>query len=180
MIILRYLTREILLSTLTITFVLMTVIMAGRFVKYLADAAAGKFESSVLLAIILYRVPGFIELILPLGFMLAILMAFGRLYAEQEMTILFSSGISQRKILFYTFIPALLVAIMVGLCSLWLSPLGLKQAAKIIEQQKQRSDRYKQRRMELQGEINAAVFDLTDKQWEKLEREWQKFVKKGK
>ncbi|MGH1484804.1 MAG: LPS export ABC transporter permease LptF [Cellvibrionaceae bacterium] len=140
MIILRYLSRELLQTTFAVTLVLMAVIMSGRFVKYLADAASGKFDPSVLLAIMFYRLPGFLELILPLGFMVAILMAYGRLYAEQEMTVLFSCGISQKKLLGLSYFSAVLVAIIVGFCSLWLTPMGLQKAEQIIEQQKHRSE----------------------------------------
>lgn len=140
MIILRYLSRELLQTTFAVTLVLMIVIMSGRFVKYLAEAAAGKFDPSVLLAIMYYRLPGFLELILPLGFMVAILMAYGRLYAEHEMTVLFSCGVSQKKLVGMTYVPALLVAGVVGLCSLWLTPSGLQKADNIIQQQKNRSE----------------------------------------
>ena len=140
MIILRYLSRELLQATFAITLVLMLVIMSGRFVKYLAEAASGKFDPNVLLAIMFYRLPGFLELILPLGFMVAILMVYGRLYAEQEMTILFSCGVSQKKLLALTYIPALLIATIMAICSLWLTPLGLQQAETIIQQQKNRSE----------------------------------------
>lgn len=140
MIILRYLSRELLQTTFAVTLVLMVVIMSGRFVRYLAESAAGKFDPSVLLLIMYYRLPGFIELIAPLGFMVAILMAYGRLYAEQEMTVLFSCGMSQRKLVAYTYLPAVFVALLVGLCSFWLTPSGLKKAELIIEQQKNRND----------------------------------------
>ncbi len=140
MIILRYLSREVLQTTIAVTLVLMVVIMSGRFVKYLAEAAAGKFDPAVLLAIMYYRLPGFLELIVPLGFMVAILMAYGRLYAEQEMTVLSSCGMSQKRLLAYTLVPAIFVSIVVGICSLWLTPLGLEKAEQIIEQQKNRSE----------------------------------------
>lgn len=140
MIILRYLSRELLQSTFAVTLVLMVVIMSGRFVKYLADAAAGKFDSAVLLSIMFYRLPGFLELILPLGFMVGILMAYGRLYAEQEMTVLSSCGMSQRRLLLYTYCSGALIALLVGICSFWLSPLGLQKAEQIIQQQKNRNE----------------------------------------
>jgi lipopolysaccharide export system permease protein len=140
MIILRYLSREVLQTTLAVTLVLMVVIMSGRFVKYLAEAAAGKFDPTVLFAIMYYRLPGFLELIIPLGFMVAILMAYGRMYAEQEMTVLSSCGLSHKRLLAYTFVPAVVVAFIVGLCSLWLTPLGLQKAEQIIEQQKNRNE----------------------------------------
>jgi len=140
MIILRYLSRELLQTTFAVTIVLMVVIMSGRFIKYLAEAAAGKFDPAVLLSIMYYRLPGFLELIVPLGFMVAILMAYGRMYAEQEMTVLSSCGLSHKRLLAYTFVPASIIALIVGLCSLWLTPLGLQKAEQIIEQQKNRNE----------------------------------------
>lgn len=140
MIILRYLARELLQTTFAVTMVLMIVIMSGRFVKYLAEAATGKFDPTVLFSIMYYRMPGFLELIIPLGFMVAILMAYGRMYAEQEMTVLSSCGMSHQRLLAYTFLPGAVIALIVGLCSLWLTPLGLQKAEQIIEQQKNRSE----------------------------------------
>lgn len=140
MIILRYLTREVLQATIAVSVVLVIIIMTGRFVKYLSEAATGKFDPTVLFVIMYYRLPGFLELIIPLGFMVAIIMAYGRLYAEHEMTVLSSCGMSQRRLLAYTFIPGVIVAIAVGLCSLWLTPLGLQKADQIIAKQKSRSE----------------------------------------
>ena len=140
MIILRYLSRELLQTTFAVTSVLLVIIMSGRFVKYLAEAAAGKFDPSVLLLIMFYRLPGFLELIIPLGFMLAILMAYGRLYADSEMTVLFSCGVSQKRLVGLTYVAGVIVAAIVGACSLWLTPLGLQQAEQIIEQQKNRNE----------------------------------------
>jgi lipopolysaccharide export system permease protein len=140
MIILRYLTREVLQTTVAVTIVLVVIIMSGRFVKYLSEAASGKFDPAVLFSIMYYRLPGFLELIIPLGFMVAIIMAYGRLYAEHEMTVLSSCGMSQSRLLAYTFVPGIIVAIVVGLCSLYLTPLGLQKAGQIFEQQKNRNE----------------------------------------
>ena len=67
-------------------------------------------------------------------------MAYGRLYAEHEMTVLSSCGMSQRRLLGYTFIPGILVAVIVGACSLWLTPLGIQKSEQIISQQKNRNE----------------------------------------
>jgi lipopolysaccharide export system permease protein len=140
MIILRYLSRELLQTTLAVTVVLMVIIMSGRFAVYLAEAAAGKFDVAILFTLLFYRLPGFLELIVPLGFMVAILMAYGRLYAEHEMTVLYCCGMSQQKLVAYTYLPALLVALISGTCSLWLTPLGLQKTEQIFQAQKQRNE----------------------------------------
>ena len=75
MLIFRYLARDLLSSTFAVCTVLLLVILSGRFVKYLAQAAAGELDAGILLAVIGYRLPGFLELILPLAFFLGILCA---------------------------------------------------------------------------------------------------------
>ena len=139
MIIVRYLSRELLLTSLSVTLVLLVIIMSGRFIKYLAEAVAGKLDISVVLAVMGYRIPGFLELILPLSFFIGVLLAYGRLYADSEMTVLHACGVSRRRILVYTCIPAGLLAATVALLSLWLSPLGLQKAKLLLEAQKARS-----------------------------------------
>ncbi len=48
MIVYRYLAREVLVSMLAVSSVLLVIIMSGRFVKYLSKAAVGVFDSAVL------------------------------------------------------------------------------------------------------------------------------------
>ena len=61
--ILRYLTKEILTHMLAVSFVLLVIIFSGRFVKYLAEAAVGDIAADILLPVMFYRLPGFLELI---------------------------------------------------------------------------------------------------------------------
>lgn len=140
MIILRYLTKEVLQTTFAVTSILLVIIMSGRFVKYLAEAAAGKMDANILFAVMFYRLPGFLELILPLGFFVSILLAYGRLYTDSEMTVLFSCGVSRKRLIAWTYVPASLVAIIVAALSLWLSPMGLQKAEKLLAQQQSRND----------------------------------------
>ncbi|MYM62985.1 LPS export ABC transporter permease LptF [Pseudomaricurvus sp. HS19] len=140
MIIFRYLAREVLVSMFAVSGVLLLIIMSGRFVKYLADAAAGKLDPGVLFAIIGFRLPGFLELILPLGLFIAFLLAYGRLYMESEMVVLSACGMSPRRLMYYSLSLALVVALLVASLSLVISPLGVARAEAIFLQQSQRSE----------------------------------------
>lgn len=140
MIILRYLSRELIVTCLSITAVLVVVIMSGDFTRYLWEAISGKIDAGVLLALIAYRIPGFLELILPLGFFVAILMVYGRLYAEQEMTVLFSCGLSRTQLVVLTYAPAFIIAAVTAFISLWLSPYGVQESERIKEEQQSRSE----------------------------------------
>jgi len=140
LIIFRYLSRGVLVSTTAVTAVLLLVISSARLIKYLSEAATGKLDADFVLLVLGYRIPGFLELLLPLGLFLGILLAFGRLYLESEMVVLRACGVSQNRLLLYALGPALLVSGLVAVISLTVAPWGVGEAKKIFAQQESRSE----------------------------------------
>ena len=136
MIIFRYLAREILLVMAAVSVSLLLITMSSRFVKYLAQAASGNLATDVLFSIILYRIPGFLELIIPLGLFIGILLAYGRLYVESEMVVLSACGISNNRLLLYTLVVAGVVAALVGSLSFYVSPMGAAKVQTILDDPK--------------------------------------------
>ncbi len=136
MIIARYLTKQILLLTSALTFVLLAVAVLIRLLNYLGDATEGNIDPSVLLLLMSYRLPEFVQLILPLALLLAVLLAYGRMYAENEMTVLIASGLSKLRLLAYTLLSASVVAVLIAYLSLSLTPWGLMNSETLLEQQK--------------------------------------------
>jgi len=125
---------------MAISFIVLLISLSSRFVRYLGYAAAGQMDASVLFAVTGYRIPGFLELILPLGFFLGVLFAYGKLYMDSEMTVLSACGFSQKRILAYTLIPAFLVAGVEASLSLVITPEGLKRSFYIMDRQYERSE----------------------------------------
>ncbi|PXY00417.1 LPS export ABC transporter permease LptF [Halomonas sp. LBP4] len=140
MIIFRYLTREILLTMAAVAGVLLLVIMGSRFIRYFTNAAEGEIPVSILGTLMLFHLPGFLELILPLAFFLGILLAYGQLYLNSEITVLVACGTSPNRLLQVSLVPATLVAVLVGLCSLWLTPAGALHNAVMLEEQRSQLD----------------------------------------
>lgn len=140
MIIFRYLTREILLTMAAVAGVLLLVIMGSRFIRYFTDAAEGDIPATILGNLMLFHLPGFLELILPLAFFLGILLAYGQLYLNSEITVLVACGISPARLFQISLAPATLVAVLVGLCSMWLTPAGALHNAVMLEEQRSRLD----------------------------------------
>jgi lipopolysaccharide export system permease protein len=130
--ILRYLGVDVLVHMVAVSFVLLVIIISGRFVKYLAEAAVGDLAADILLPVLVYRLPGFLELIVPLGLFIGILMSYGRLYVESEMVIFTATGISPRRLALYTLAPAALVTLIVGSLSLLISPLGAARSEALL------------------------------------------------
>ncbi|BBM00220.1 LPS export ABC transporter permease LptF [Microbulbifer sp. GL-2] len=140
MIIFRYLCRELLYATLAVSAVLLLMVMSGRFVKYLAEAAAGDISANILFSLMGFRLPGFLELVLPLGLFVGILLAYGRLYIESEMTVLHACGFSEWRLLMYTLAPALMVALFVASMSLYFSPAGVARSTNLLNIEKARNE----------------------------------------
>lgn len=135
MIIFRYLAKQVLVSMLAVTFILLLVFMSGRFIKYLAKAASGGISPDILFSIMAYRLPGFLELILPLGFFIGILLAYGRMYLESEMTVLHACGYSDRRLLMVTLCFSCVVTVFVGALSLFFTPLGMQKVESLLYEQ---------------------------------------------
>jgi lipopolysaccharide export system permease protein len=140
MILFRYLSREILLTMAAVAGVLLLVIMGSRFIRYFSNAAEGEIPASILGTLMLFHLPGFLELILPLAFFLGILLAYGQLYLNSEITVLVACGTSPVRLLQVSLVPAAVVAVLVALCSLWLTPAGALHNEVMIEEQRSQLD----------------------------------------
>ncbi|NRP28269.1 MULTISPECIES: LPS export ABC transporter permease LptF [unclassified Marinobacterium] len=140
MIINRYLSLDILKTTFAVVIVLLLIILSARIIGYLNDAAAGQIQTSVILELVIYRTPKILELLLPLGLFLGILLAYGRFYLDSEMIVLKACGVGPFKLASYAIGPAVFIALLVALMTLYLTPTGMTEARKILSEQKERSE----------------------------------------
>jgi lipopolysaccharide export system permease protein len=137
LIIFRYLSKQILQVMLAVTLILLVVALTSRFIQYLGDAVAGELSSDVLLLLMLYRLPDFLLVILPLALFLGILLAYGRMYADNEMIVLMGSGFSQLRLLCMSLGAASVVLFVVALLSLQFAPWGVRNTEQLKQNQEQ-------------------------------------------
>jgi lipopolysaccharide export system permease protein len=137
MILERYIHREILSKLVWIIGLLILVLTSHRFVDYLADAAAGRLPSDLIMKMLSIKMLAVTPRLLPIALFLAVIIAFTRLSRDKELVIVSSAGIADRFQLFYVFKFALVFSIMVFGVSFFLSPWAegrvseLKQRAQI-------------------------------------------------
>lgn len=136
MILFRYLAREVLIAMFAVTFALMLIIVSSRFVKYLADVAEGNLAAGVVFQILLYRLPNFLEVIIPMGLFIGVLLAYGRLFVDSEMTVMRACGFSRARLITYTLIPAGMIGLLVGWISLYVSPAGIQAYQQLLQDSK--------------------------------------------
>ena len=133
MIIFRYLLGEVFKSQLAVFIILMTIIISQRFVKILADASEGEIPGQLVISIVALKLPQLAVIILPLSAFVGILIAYGRVYADSEMTVLHATGVSEWYVTRLTLILSILMAFVAGSITLYLSPWATEQEYRILE-----------------------------------------------
>jgi lipopolysaccharide export system permease protein len=124
LILFKYVSREVFKAMGVIALVVLIIALGSRLSAYLGDAAAGKLSSELLGILLLYRLPGLLELIIPVSFFLSIMIAHGRLAVDNELTVLKSAGFGEFKLLRMTLLQGLMVMAVTALLALWLRPLS--------------------------------------------------------
>ena len=88
MIISRYLIKEIFNALFSVSFVMLLIFLSNQLIRYLKYAANGKIAASAVMQLMGLEIPYLLVLLLPLGLFLGILLAFARLYAENDMRVM--------------------------------------------------------------------------------------------
>lgn len=132
MIIFRYLAKEVFTTLIALTAILMLIFLSNQLVQYLNRAASGSIPGMIIMKLMMLELPNLMSLLLPLGFYIAILLAYGRLYAESEMTVLRASGYGPDQLLKHTLLLALPVTVLVAAVMIWISPYIAVERAKLL------------------------------------------------
>jgi lipopolysaccharide export system permease protein len=122
MIVTRYLTKEIFATLLATTLMLFLIFISDQLISYLRNAAGGRLMMRDVLLLLSLQTPVLLTMLLPLSLYLSILLAYGRLYVDSEMTVLSACGVSRAKLFSVTFVFALVITFVVAILSLWVAP----------------------------------------------------------
>jgi lipopolysaccharide export system permease protein len=133
MIIFRYLLREVAKTQLAVFTVVMTIFISNKFVRLLDDASEGGIPGQLVMIFIALKIPDLAGMILPLSLFLGVLLAYGRIYSNNEMTVLHACGISEWYVVRVTLILALITALVTGFFTLYLSPIALEYEYQVKE-----------------------------------------------
>ena len=124
MIIFRYLLKEVAKTQLAVFFVLMTIFISQKFVRVLGDASEGSIPGQMVMIFIALKIPDLAGMMLPLSLFLGVLLAYGRIYADNEMTVLHACGVSEWYVVRVTLVLAFVTAIFTGIFTLYLAPMA--------------------------------------------------------
>lgn len=127
------------MTTVMVTFILTMVLVSGRFIKYLAEAAAGQIAADVLFLVMAFRLPEFLQMILPLSLYIALLLVLGRMHMDNEMVVLRAGGQGDGRSVRALIAPVLVTTAVVALFALYVTPKGDAEVNRIFDAQDGRS-----------------------------------------
>ena len=132
MLLARYIIRDVIMAVFAVCLVLLVLTVFGRLSDLLGKVVEGSLARDYLLPMVIYRLPQFLELILPFSMFLGVLIALRRLYADSEMSVIFAAGISEWDLLRFTLLPIIVVSALVAILSLYLTPLSMQRAYHLL------------------------------------------------
>ena len=136
-IITRYLCWEILKSSAATVLILYVILMSNALGRVLSDITDGKVPEQALWPVLLSHSVNIFSLLLPVGLFLGIVFAFGRLYKDNEITVMNACGMGY--VLFYR--PVIIVVVPLVCFSvyanLWLNSNMQRNAQEIVERQQE-------------------------------------------
>ena len=134
MILQRYLLKDIFSHTCAVGLVFLLVILASRSIQYLEQVSRGELSLELVFWVVLFRLPEFLELIIPFSFFLSMVLVLGRLCSDNEMIILEQNGFSNSRLLKLFFVASLFFALLTSLFSFWVTPSSKSNLDKIYKQ----------------------------------------------
>ncbi len=105
-------------TMMAIIFILLIIVISNMFVRYLSIVSGGNIEANAIFKYISVMLPKYIAYLLPISFFFAILLVYGKLFSNNELTVTFACGTSWFRILKIILIPA--VSLFVIECALTL------------------------------------------------------------
>jgi lipopolysaccharide export system permease protein len=129
----RYLLREVSVTSVAVTGVLLVILMSNQFARVLGQTAQSGLPGSILLYLIGLTTAQYLTVLLPIGLYLGIVLALGRLYHDSEMTAMTACGVGPLAVYRAIAPLALVAAALLAALSLRFVPeaIGRAQAIRV-------------------------------------------------
>jgi len=121
--------REVVTSWLAVTGMLLVILMTNEMARVLSRAADNQYPRDVVFELIGLGTLHNLDILVPVGLLLGVMLAFGRLYHDSEMSAVLACGAGPRR--FYA--PVLLLALLLTALLAWLSlEVGPQAMARVL------------------------------------------------
>ena len=132
----RYLILEIFKSSAATILILFVILMSNTLGRVLSEISDGEIPVEALFPVFIGQSVQILSFLLPLGFFLGVVFAFGRLYKDHELVVLHACGYGYKQLYSAVLIIMLPVALLTAWLSIWLSAEALQTAKHIVDAKK--------------------------------------------
>ncbi|NVJ61053.1 MAG: LPS export ABC transporter permease LptF [Gammaproteobacteria bacterium] len=136
----RYLNKQVFVTGFAILFVLLLIFSSQQFVRYLGDVVEGKIDPGLLLGMVGLQLPPLLGFLIPLAVYLGVLVSFGQLYVDNELTVTKSLGVGDRQLLIMLLPLGLVATVVAGWFSLYVTPWASDTQQSLLKEQDQQSE----------------------------------------
>lgn len=130
----RYLFRQFCRLVASVMVVLFLISVGGFLADLIAEISRGKAPAGLMLQLLALRMPRFLIFVMPLALFIGLMMGISRLYADSEMAVMASVGVSPQQLLRPVAWLAGPFVLLIAFSSLWLVPWTVRQEKAMIEQ----------------------------------------------
>ena len=130
----RYLLRELALSFLGVTAVLLLISIGETVIAVLNQVARGRVPADLLVAMIGLRSIDSLNVLLPLAVFLGVLLAYGRMYRDSEMAVLGASGLGIGGLMRPLLLLFVLIAAIAALVAFWIAPAAVRFSQHLVDE----------------------------------------------
>jgi lipopolysaccharide export system permease protein len=123
----RYILRELFLSWLAVTGVLLVILLTFQVAKVLERAAESQYPQSVVFELIWLSGLQNLAVITPVGMLLGVLLAFGRLYHDSEMAAALACGVGPSVLYRPVTLLTVIVTVAMAALTLYVGPHALSR-----------------------------------------------------
>ena len=140
MIIDRYLVREVSAPFVAVTAVLMVIFLTFSLSRFLTDASGGLLNADEVMRLTLLKGIIALEVLLPIGLYVSVILGLGRLYRDAEMDALRAGGVGEWRLLRPIMLLAVLLAALVGILSTLARPWAYAETYELKSKAEASSD----------------------------------------
>lgn len=129
----RYIFREISMTWFAVTVVLLVIMVANVLARILSRVTEGALPADALFVLVGLKVINLLVTLIPLGLYLGVLLAFGRMYRDTEMSAIAACGAGLKSLYKPVLINGLIGIVLITVLTFWASPWAARLEQALTE-----------------------------------------------
>jgi len=126
--------KEIAVTFLGVTLLLLLIFISGTFVRILAEAAEGDYPAKVVLSLFALKSVGSMVLVLPISLFLGVMLALGRLYKDSEMVAMTACTVGPEYVMRAVALVAVFIAVLIAFLALYVGPWAEERSHQLLDE----------------------------------------------